>query len=129
MSLVNGHEADTTRNVLHALDKTLIVQPLRGAIDHAEVTSTELLVDGLQLIDSLGRVDALSRNATLLEYIDLVLHQGDKGRHNDRDARLARCPGTLSLVDLGKGNCWNLQPPVSLESKGKRNRRSGKLLA
>lgn len=119
MSLVDSYEADTTRNMLHAFNKSLVVQPLRGAIYHAEFTSTELLVDGMQLIGSFARVDTVRRNSTPLEDIDLVLHQGNQGRYNNGDARLTGRSGTMSLVDLRKCNGWYLQVLVRHESKAK----------
>lgn len=108
MSLVDSNKADTAGDMLHALHKSLVVQSLRGAIYQAEFTSADLLVDDLQLNPSLGRVDAVSRNATTLQHINLVFHQCNKRRDNNSDPRLARCPETVSSIDLGKGNRWYL---------------------
>lgn len=50
MRLVDGYEADTTRDMLHVLDEPLVVQPLWGAVYHPQLAPAELLVDGLEFV-------------------------------------------------------------------------------
>lgn len=74
VGLVDRNETDTSWDVFHLLDEPLVVEPLRGAVHHSQLASTQLLVDGLELVPGFGRVYAFSGYAALLESIDLVLH-------------------------------------------------------
>lgn len=44
---VNGDKTDASLHVLHALNKSFIVETLRGAVDDLQITSGQLLVDFL----------------------------------------------------------------------------------
>lgn len=108
VSLIDRYEADTTGYVFHLLDEPLVVEPLRGAVDHPQLAPSQLLVDGLELVPGLGRVYAVGGHAAPLEDVDLVLHQGEEGRDDDGDAGLAGRPEALGLVQLGECHGWYL---------------------
>lgn len=98
VSLIDGNEADTTGNVFHLLDESLVVEPLRGAVYHPQLAPAQLLVDGLEFVPGFGRVYAVGRYAAPLEGIDLVLHQGEERGDDDGDARLAGCSEAMTVV-------------------------------
>lgn len=96
--LVDSNETDTTRNVFHVLNESLVVEPLWRAVYHPQLAPAQLLVDGLEFVPGLGRVYAVGRYATPLEGIDLVLHQGDEGRDDNGDTGLAGLSVATRLV-------------------------------
>lgn len=102
--LVDSNETDTTRDVFHVLDEPLVVEPLRGAVYHPQLAPAQLLVDGLEFVPGLCRVDTVGRYAAPLEGIDLVLHQGDEWGDDDGDAGLAGFSQAMGLVQLREGH-------------------------
>lgn len=107
--LIDRNETDTAGDMLHLLDESLVVEPLRGAIYQPQLAFAQLLVDSLELIPGLGRIYAFGRDAAPLEGIDLVLHQGKKGRDDNGDAGLAGRPKPTRFIQLGKGHGWYLR--------------------
>ena len=67
--------------------KPLSQQPLRGNIDDFVPALPQVSVHQPQLLPSQRAVDVGGRNAGTFQRHHLIAHQGDQGRHHQRDSR------------------------------------------
>lgn len=93
---------------LYTLHKALIIQSLRSHIKNPKKRCTQVSVNLLELCIGLAGVNACSSDSSFLQAIDLVLHQSQEGRDDEGDTWHIRFPLTLSPVQFGKGDSWNL---------------------
>ena len=86
MRLVDSHKTNSATDVLDLLDECLVVQTLGGAVQDPQVAAHHLVVDGLDFLPGLGRVDAVGGDAAPSQGVDLILHQGDERGDDESDA-------------------------------------------
>ena len=84
MRLVDGEERDLHARQLS--DEALVVEALGRHVEQAELAAAQSLRDVAQLVEREARVDARRRHAERRERVDLILHERDQRRDDDRDA-------------------------------------------
>ena len=86
MRLVDGEEIEA--DPPQPLDETLIREALRRDVEQRGLAADEVEVAGVLLVAAEVRVDERCRDADLLQPLDLVLHEGDQRRHDERPPRI-----------------------------------------
>ena len=66
--------------------EALVVEALGSDVEQAQIAAAEAVGDVAQLVEREARVDARGRHAERLERVDLILHERDQRRDDDRDA-------------------------------------------
>ena len=84
MRLVDGEEGDAAR-LLEEPDEALLDGPFGGDVEDADPSCRNVTFDGFSLVPLLRRVDARRRHPALPQAVDLVLHEGDEGRYDERE--------------------------------------------
>ena len=84
MRLVDREERDP--RPIELRDEALVVEPLRRDVENLHAAVPEPLRDVARLLGAQARVEARRPDALTDEGVDLVLHERDQRRDDDRDA-------------------------------------------
>ena len=71
--------------MLEEFERPVGQQPFGGDVDEFQFAAADLLGDDATLARREGTVDRRGRDAARLEGVDLVLHQRDERRHDQRE--------------------------------------------
>ena len=82
--LVHGEQRDLRPHELS--EEPLVVEPLRGDVEQLQAARAKPLGDVAKLVRAEARVEPSGVDALADEEVDLILHQRDQRRDDDRDA-------------------------------------------
>jgi hypothetical protein len=84
VGLVDGEQRDA--DVLDRLAEPLVLEPLGGDVQEPQLPAADLLHHVAVLVCREGRIEPAGGDAARGQGIDLVLHQGDQRRDDERHA-------------------------------------------
>src|SRR5262249_11514399 len=134
MRFVDGEERNL--GLLEEREEALVVEALGRHVEELQLTLNEPRGNAAVLVGAEGRIEARRRNPDAREKVDLVLHQRDERRDDDRHAveqyggklvaeRLARarrehCQGALATEDRVDNGALALPEGREAEGASKR---------
>ena len=108
MRFVHTNQSDSSLDVLHHANESLVVEALRGAVQYSQLTLAEIFIDLLKFIPGLCRVHTLCRDAFSLECIDLIFHQSNQWGDDSGDTGIVSMSLFGQFIDFWKGDGRNL---------------------
>ena len=88
MGLVNGKQRN--RGTFNLAQKTLVVEAFRRDVQQLQCSACQLIANRPRFIQRQRRIQPGRFHAFGLQKINLVFHQGDKRRHDERHALVGR---------------------------------------
>ena len=85
MGLIDGEQRD--RRPLDRLAEPLVDEPFRGDVQQLQPARADLVHHGAVFVQVERRIEPPGRDAAGRQGVDLVLHQGDQRRDDQRQAR------------------------------------------